>query len=124
MMPACSPGVYVRIDSTAPERSPVFIGMKRHDAEMHLGTPLFISRLSGDKYRGIYEYEETPNPKDTICYDILDIATLGLGDFIVSHLDRTQKNRHLVAVVYQMEDEYINNDRVVDIKEKIKVSLD
>lgn len=124
MMLACSPGAYVKIDSSAPERGPVFIGMKRHDAELHLGIPIFIARLNEDQYRGIYEYEATPNALDTFCYDIMDFTTLGLGELLVSPLDRSKGSRHLVAVVYQMEDEYVSNDRVVDIKEQIKVSLD
>ena len=124
MMLACSPGVYVKIDSSAPERNPVFIGMKRHDAELHLGTPIFITRLNDDQYRGIYEYEAVPCAMDTLAYDIMDFTTLGLGTLLVSPLDRSKGSRHLVAVVYQMEDEYISNDRVVDIKERIKIKLD
>ena len=124
MMLACSPGVYVNIDSTAPERGPVFIGMKRDDAEMHLGTPIFIARLNGGQYRGIYEYEATPCAMDTLSYDIMDFTTMGLGNLIVSPLDRSKGSRHLVAVVYQMKDENVNNDRVVEIDEKINVSLE
>ena len=124
MMLACSPGVYVKMDSTAPDRSPVFIGMKRHDAEMHLGIPLFVSRLNDDQYRGIYEYNTIPGALNTVSYDIMDFTTLGLGNLLVSPLDRSAGRKHLVAVVYQMDDEYFNNDIVVDIKEKIKVSLE
>ena len=124
MMPACSSGVYVKMDSTAPERGPVFIGMKRQDAEMHLGQPLYIARLNDDQYRGIYEYETSPSAIDTLSFDIMDFTTVGLGNLIVTPLDRLKGRRHLVAVVYQMADEYISNDRVVEIKEKIKVSLD
>lgn len=124
MMLACSPGVYVKMDSTAPERGPLFIGMKRHEAEMHLGTPLFIARLNEDQYRGIYEYETVPGAMDTLSYDIMDFTTMRLGKLIVSPLDRSKGSRHLVAVVYQMEDKYISNDRVVDIKERVKVSLE
>ena len=124
MMLACSPGAYVKMDSSAPVRGPVFIGMKRHDAESHLGSPLYIARLSEEQYRGIYEYEATPHAMDTLCYDIMDFATLGLGNLIVSPVDRFKGSRHLVAVLYQMEDKDIRNDRVVDIKEQIKVSLE
>lgn len=124
VMTSCSPGMYVKIDSTAPERGPVFIGMKRHEAEMQLGEPIFIARLNEEQYRGIYEYEATPNALDTVGYDMLDFTTLGLGRLIVSPIDRAKGSRHLVAVVYRMEDEYVTNDRVVDIKEEIKVSLD
>ena len=123
MVTACSPGVYTKMDSSAPERTPVFIGMKRYEAEQHLGSPLFIARLNDEQYRGIYEYEAVPTAANTLCYDIMDIATVGLGDLIVSPLDRSKGTRHLVAVVYQMDDGYIKNDRVVDIKEQIKVKL-
>lgn len=123
MMLACSPGVYVKMDSTAPDRGPVFIGMKRHEAELHLGTPLYIARLNKNQYRGIYEYETVPNAMDTLSYDILDFTTLGLGNLLVSPLDRSKGSRHLLAVVYQMDDIDIKNDRVVDIKERIKVKL-
>jgi hypothetical protein len=124
MMLACSPGVYVKMDSTAPPRGPVFIGMKRHEAELHLGTPLFIDRLNDEQYRGIYEYETVLSGMDTLCFDIMDVTTLGLGRLIVSPLDRAKGSRHLVAVVYQMDDKDINNDRVVNIQERIKVSLE
>ena len=123
VMLACSPGVYVKMDSTAPDRGPVFIGMKRHEAELHLGTPLFIARLNNDQYRGIYEYETMPSAMDTLSYDILDFTTLGLGTLLVSPLDRSKGSRHLLAVLYQMDDKFRDNDRVVDIKERIKVKL-
>ena len=123
MMAACSPGVYVKMDSTAPERTPVFIGMKRYDAEMHLGRPLFISRLKEDQYRGIYEYEANLSARDTIYLDIFDFTTMGLGNLIVTPLDRSKGRRYLVAVIYQMDDQYVSNDRVIGIKEGIKISL-
>ena len=123
VMQACSPGVYVKMDSTSPERTPVFIGMKRHDAEMHLGSPLFISRLKEDQYRGIYEYEANLDAFNTICLDIMDVTTLGLGNLIVTPLDRSKGRRYLVAVIYQMDDRDVNEDRIIGIKEGIKVSL-
>ena len=124
MMSACSPGVYTKMDSTAPERGPVFIGMKRSNAERHLGTPLFVTRLNELQYRGIYEYEKLPGAADIISFDLMDLTTMGIGRLIVSPIDRIKGSRHLVAVVYQMEDKDINNDRVVDIKERVKVKLD
>jgi hypothetical protein len=120
---ACTTGVYVKMDSTASEWGPVFIGMKRSEAERHLGTPMFISRLNETQYKGIYEYLSAANPKDTLCFDVMDFTTLGLGNLIISPVDRYKKSRHLVAVVYQMDDKSINNDRVIDINEKVKVSM-
>lgn len=123
MILACSPGVYVKMDSTAPARSPVFIGMKRHDAEMHLGTPLFISRVNENQYQGIYEYQVGLGVIDTLFIDFMDVTTMGLGHIIVTPVDRLKERKHLMAVLYQMEDEYVTNDRVVDIKERVKVKL-
>jgi len=123
MMLACSPGLYVKMDSSAPEFGPVLIGMKRHEAELHLGTPIFITRLNEDKYKGIYEYQVSPSAKDILCFDMLNFTTLGLGNLIVSPIDRSEGRRHLMAVVYQMDHNDFNNDRVIGIKERIKVSL-
>lgn len=121
LLPACSPGVYVNMYSSAPPLTPILIGMKRHEVEIHLGKPLYISRLDEDLYRGIYEYNVKIRPLDTLCFDIMDFTTLGLGNLLVSPVDRFKSSTHLIAVTYQMEDKYIKNDRVVNIKEKIKI---
>ena len=120
-VPACSPGVYVKLDSTAPARSPIFIGMNRRDVESHLGKPLFVSRLNDDLYRGIYEYDAKPGGFDTLCFDVMDFTTLGLGHFLVSPVDRLESRNYLMAVTYRMEDENLGNDIVVNIKERVKV---
>ena len=122
LMTACSSGVYVQMDSTAPERGPVFIGMKRYEAERHLGSPLFITRLNKDQYTGIYEYEEGLTADDIVCLDLMDFTTMGLGNLIVTPLDRKKGMNHLMAVVYQMDDKDVCNDRVVGIKERVEVS--
>jgi hypothetical protein len=121
---ACSTGLYVKMHSTAPDLGPVFLGMKRSEAERHLGTPMFISRLNDNQYSGIYEYPSVISPKDTLIYDVMDFTTLGLNTLIISPVDRFKRSKHLVAVIYQMDDKFIHNDRVIDIKEKIKVSMD
>lgn len=123
LAPACSPGVHVRMDSSAPERSPVFLGMKRHEVEMHLGEPIFISRLDENIYRGIYEYESKLGAIDTMWLDVMDFTTLGLGNLIITPVDRLKPRNHLIAVIYQIGDEFLNNDVVIDIKENIKVSM-
>jgi hypothetical protein len=121
---ACSTGVFVKMHSTAPDWGPVFVGMKRSEAERHLGTPMFISRLNENQYSGIYEYPSVISPKETLSFDVMDFTTLGLGNLIVTPVDRFKRSKHLVAVIYQMDDKFIYNDRVIDIKEKIKVSMD
>ncbi|GEM_PF-3048380 len=121
---ACSTGVFVKMHSTAPEWGPVFLGMKRGDAERHLGTPMYISRLSENEYKGLYEYPSEPDARETLSYDIMDFTTFGLGSLIISPVDRAKKSRHLIAVVYRMDDKNINDDRVIDIKENVRVSMD
>jgi hypothetical protein len=96
---ACSTGVFVKMHSTAPEWGPVFLGMKRGDAERHLGTPMYISRLSENEYKGLYEYPSEPDARETLSYDIMDFTTFGLGSLIISPVDRAKKSRHLIAVV-------------------------
>jgi hypothetical protein len=120
---ACSTGVFVKMNSTAPEWGPVFLGMKRGEAEKHLGTPIFISRLSENEYRGLYEYPSELGASDALSYDIMDFTTLGLGSLVISPVDRAKKSRHLIAIVYRMDDKNINDDSVIDIKEKVKVSM-
>lgn len=120
---ACSTGVFVKMHSTAPEWGPVFLGMKRGEAERHLGSPMFISRLSENEYSGIYEYPSEPSARDTLSFDIMDFTTFGLGSLIISPVDRVKKSRHLISVVYHMDDKNISDDRVIDIKEKVKVSM-
>ncbi len=121
---ACSTGVYVKKNSTAPEWGPVFLGMKRGEAERHLGTPMFISRLNDNQYSGIYEYRSELSSKDLLSFDVMDFTTFGMGTLIISPVDRFKKGKHLVAVIYQMDDKTVSNDRVIDIKEKVKVSMD
>lgn len=122
LMTACTSGVYVQMDSTAPEQGPVFIGMKRYEAERHLGPPIFIARLNKDQYKGIYEYEEGLTAVDKACIDLMDFTTMGLGTFLVPPIDRLKGMRHLMAVVYQMDDKDVYNDRIIAIKERVKVS--
>ncbi|NLA76043.1 MAG: hypothetical protein GX846_11345 [Deltaproteobacteria bacterium] len=120
---ACTTGVYVKAHSTAPEWGPVFIGMKREDAERHLGLPMFISRLNENQYSCIYEYHISLGPKDILSFDVMDFTTFGLGTLIISPVDRAKRSRHLIAVIYQMDDKIMSDDRVIGIKEKVKVSM-
>jgi hypothetical protein len=120
---SCSTGVYVKANSTAPEWGPIFLGMKRAEAESHLGPPLLITRLNEHQYSGIYEYYTSIGAKDQFSFDVMDFTTFGLGTLIISPVDREKKSRHLIAVVYHMDNKNVNDDKVIDIKEKVKVSM-
>lgn len=119
---ACSTGLYRRIDSSAPSFGPIFADMTRAEAEMHLGPPIMIAPIGEGQYRGIYEYEIERDVKDTIYNDVMDFVTSGMGILIVSPVDRFKGTRHLIAVLYEMKDQYEKNDRVVDIEDRFQVA--
>lgn len=114
----CSSGLYVKLQSTAPDTGPVLMGMKRIEAERYLGVPMFTEFAGEGKYRCIYEYETVPSGLDTLSTDILDVVTLGLGNLIVGPVDRFKKGRHLISIVYEMKDDSYLNDMVTDINGK------
>jgi hypothetical protein len=118
----CSPGLYRRMDSSTPRFGPIYIGMTRAEAECHLGCPLTTMRIGHEQYQGIYEYELERKVTDTVVTDIMDFATSGLGILIVSPLDRFQGTRHLITVVYEMEDDNAKNDRVAAIYDQAERS--
>ena len=89
---------------------------------MHLGEPLFVTRPDKELYSGIYEYQAKIGAFDEMCFDIMDFTTIGLGNLLVSPLDRAKSSTHLIAIKYKMEDE-LKHDRVIDIKDKIKISM-
>ncbi len=120
---ACSTGVFTKLDSTAPSRTPVFVGMMRHEAEMHLGVPIYVSRVDETRYSGLYEYETELGTLDQLCLDAMDVTTLGLGRLIVTPMDRNKGRKHLVSVMYEMEDGFSAHDRIVDIKSKVELNF-
>ena len=117
----CSSGVYNKMDSSAPSFGPILVGMTRAEAEMHLGVPLLVTAENDGRYSTIYEYEIEKGAMDTIATDILDFLTAGIGVLIVSPVDRFNGSKHLLAIVYEMEDQYAKNDRVVAITERVKI---
>jgi hypothetical protein len=118
----CSTGLFTRMDSSAPSFGPILIGMTRAEAEMHLGDPIIITPTDEGHYKGLYEYEMDRSITDTIMTDLLDIVTLGMGDLIVSPVDRFKGCEHLIAIQYEMNDQYSRNDRVIKITDRVKIA--
>ncbi|MBN1849902.1 MAG: hypothetical protein JW932_15115 [Deltaproteobacteria bacterium] len=115
----CTPGLYTRMDSTAPTFGPLYMGMTRQDAERHVGIPIFKIPVDKTHYKNIYEYEEERGALYTASTDIADILSLGLTSLMISPIDRFNGKRHLIAVVFEIRDSYAENDRITRILDKI-----
>ena len=115
----CTPGLYTRMDSTAPTFGPLYMGMTRQDAERHLGTPIAKIPIDKTHYKNVYEYEEERSVLYTASTDVADIMSLGLTNLMISPIDRFNGKRHLIAVVFEIRDPYAENDRISRIMDKI-----
>lgn len=119
---ATTPGVYTRLDSTAPAFGPIFLGISRVDAERHLGHPILTMPLDeGPSYVVVYEYQQQRSTFDTIATDFLDYATFGLGTYMISPMDRFEGTKHLIAITYQRENPYQEQlkDRVIAYTDRL-----
>lgn len=123
VLTGCTPGIYTRLDSSAPVFGPVCPGMTRQDAERYLGPPLLTQRLDRYHYRNIYHYYRERSVTDILVTDIMDFTTFGLGTLLVSPIDRFADTTHLMAITYQGADQDIFNDRVVAIVDRVSGQL-
>lgn len=117
----CSSGVFTRMDSSAPSFGPLIEGMTRSEAELHLGDPVMITVIEEGRYQGLYRYEKERAVTDTVMTDMLDILTLGMGNLIIKPTDRFKGCEHLIAILYQMEDQHSRNDRIVKITDRVVI---
>ena len=111
----CTPGIYQRLDSSAPAFGPIYPGITRQDAERHLGPPLLTIKVDKHHYRSLYEYERERRNRDILITDIMDFLTCGLGNELISPIDRFAGTKHLLEITYYGADQDISNDRIVDI---------
>ena len=118
MITGCTPGIYQRIDSTAPQHGLIFPGITRQDAERYLGPPLLSVRVDKTHYQNIYAYELERNNTDILVTDAMDFATCGLGNEIISPIDRFSGTRHLIAITYYGADQDTSNDQITSITDK------
>lgn len=117
--PTASSGLYTKMDSTAPGFGPVYVGLTREYAERYLGQPLFVMDLDENYYVNVYRYEIERSTRDIIATDLLDVATFGLGVYMVSPIDRFNGTFHLMAVTYRVEDKHGTEDLIVGITERL-----
>ena len=122
LIAGCSPGLYTRMDASAPSFGPVIMGMSRADAERYLGHPIYVRRLSENRYEIVYEYQTERSARDTLITDVMDFMTFGMGSMIISPVDRFCGIKHLMSVNYEMTDCYRKNDRVIALHEKVELS--
>lgn len=115
----CTPGLFTRLDSSAPSFGPIFSGITRQEAERHLGDPILTMEIDKAHYRNIYAYEVERSARYGLFTDAVDLVTADLGSLIFSPIDRFRGTKHLLAVIYQRQDDYAENDRVIAVLERL-----
>ena len=100
LLGGCTPGTYTRKHSTAPAFGPIIVGMSLEEVEKYLGKPLTTVPIDEFSYTNLYGYEQEFGVTETRSLDFLNIITFGLGDYIVTPMDRYSGTRHLVAITY------------------------
>jgi hypothetical protein len=90
--------------------------MSLEEVEKYLGKPLTTVPIDDFSYTNLYGYEQELGVTETRSLDFLNIITFGLGDYIVTPMDRYSGTRHLVAITYVVaEGYYREKDRVARI---------
>lgn len=117
MVSGCTPGIYKRLDSSAPAFGPIYPGITRQDAEKQLGPPSLTIRLDNTHYRNVYSYEIERSTTDILVTDIMDFTTCGLGNELVSPIDRFSGTTHQITITYYGADQDSSNDRVESISD-------
>jgi hypothetical protein len=119
----CTSGYYTQKKSTAPFLGPVIIGLSRAEVENYLGMPLFSYPIGEGTYTNFYEYHRNWTGDEILSMDILDFITFGMGEYIISPMERYEGPQMLVSITYTIEsgNNYLN-DRVVLIEENQKGS--
>jgi len=118
LTPTTSSGLFTRLGSTAPSFGPIYVGITREKAEKYLGVPVLTMVLDKDVYVAVYRYERERSVIETMIADSLDVATFGLGTYMVSPVDRFNGTWHLMAVTYEVVDKHGNRDRVLAVRDR------
>ena len=119
----CTSGYYTQKKSTAPFLGPILVGLSRSEVENSLGMPLFSYQTEKGTYTNLYEYHRDWTSDEIRDMDILDFFTFGMGEYIISPMERYEGPKMLVSITYAIEGEsnYFD-DRVVFIDEDLKGS--
>ena len=111
----CTPGLFTKKMSTAPQYGPLSIGLSRMEVESYLGDPLLSVQSGLGQYTNIYEYHRDWTFKETLYMDIMNALTFGLGDYIISPMERHEGPKHLISITYFMDGQERKYDRVLHI---------
>jgi hypothetical protein len=119
----CTSGYYTQKKSTAPFLGPILVGLSRAEVENYMGMPLSSYPTGKGTYTNLYEYHRVWTSVEIRNMDILDFFTFGMGEWIISPMERYEGPKILVSITYAIEgtSNYFD-DRVVFIDENQKGS--
>ncbi|MEA1949062.1 MAG: hypothetical protein U9N83_17380 [Thermodesulfobacteriota bacterium] len=102
---------------------PIIVGLSRAEVENYMGMPLFSYQTGKGTYTNLYEYHRDWTNDEISSMDILDFFTFGMGEYIISPMERYEGPKMLVSITYAIEwaSSYCD-DRVVFIDENQKGS--
>jgi hypothetical protein len=122
MLIGCTSGYYTKKRSTAPELGPIIVGISRGEVENYLGIPIMSYHTGEGLYRNIYEFNRGWTSKETFKLDLLDFLTFGMGEWIVTPMERYRGPKQIVSITYSVEGYASWRDRVVEIDTDLKGS--
>jgi hypothetical protein len=107
----CSAGMALS-GSPNPNLGAVRTGASRGEIELHLGSPIDTTLLEGGHRADVYEYEigNEPSAGRAAGHAVLDVLTLGLWEIAGTPIEGVQGEKYTATI------EYIENDKVVDLK--------
>jgi hypothetical protein len=90
--------------------------MSLKEVEKYLGKPMTTVPIDEFTYANLYGYEQELGVTETRSLDFLNLITFGLGNYIVTPMDRYSGTRHLVAITFIVAEGYNREkDRVAKI---------
>ncbi len=100
----CSVGMALSGEET-PDLTAVKVGATKDDVELHLGTPEEFSELADGDSRATYKYEvgNDPNAIRAIGHGALDVASIGLWEFIGTPIEASTGEEREVAITFDEE---------------------
>lgn len=113
---ACSVGMAMS-GSENPDLGAIRVGASRGEVELHLGTPVKTTLLSGGGRADVYQYEigNEPSAGRAVGHGVMDVLTLGIWEVVGTPIEAVQGETYNATITYD------ESDKVTDIKTK-KVS--
>jgi hypothetical protein len=88
----CSVGMAMS-GSENPDLGAIRIGASRGEVELHLGTPIKTTPLSGGGRADVYQYEigNEPSTGRAVGHGVMDVLTLGIWEVVGTPIEAVQK---------------------------------